>query len=207
MPELGLFPLGIVLLPTERIPLHIFEPRYRELIAECLAETREFGLILADDEGLREIGTRAAVVEVVERFADGKLNIVVEGRERFRVVGLTSGRSFRTAEVEAVRDETPEADRAKLERAATLMRRVAELAGADADQAAETASPAPSFELAARVDFDPRLKQELLELRSEPNRLELLAKVLERAAAALEQQQAVSEAASRNGRVYPRDPR
>ena len=79
--EIGLFPLGIVLLPTEQIPLHIFEPRYRELIAECLEEEREFGLILADDDGLREVGTRALVTEVLERFDDGRLNVVDGYRE------------------------------------------------------------------------------------------------------------------------------
>src|SRR5256885_12755726 len=100
MPELGLFPLGVVLLPTERVPLHIFEPRYRELIGECLAEEREFGLVLGDRDGLREIGTRAAVVEVLDEFPDGRLNIVIEGRERFRLVELTAGRSFATGEVE-----------------------------------------------------------------------------------------------------------
>jgi Lon protease-like protein len=66
MPELGLFPLGMVLLPTERVPLHIFEPRYRELIGECVEEEREFGLLLGDEDGLREIGTRAVVAEVVD---------------------------------------------------------------------------------------------------------------------------------------------
>ena len=89
MAELGLFPLGIVLLPTEQIPLHIFEDRYQELIGECLDEEREFGLIFADEDGLRELGTRAAVTEVLERFDDGRLNIVVEGRERFRLLELT----------------------------------------------------------------------------------------------------------------------
>ncbi len=86
MSELGLFPLGIVLLPSEQIPLHIFEDRYQELIGECLDEDREFGLIYADDDGLREIGTRAAVTQVLERFEDGRLNIVVEGRDRFRLL-------------------------------------------------------------------------------------------------------------------------
>src|SRR6187551_2014182 len=98
--EIGLFPLGIVLLPTELVPLHIFEPRYRELISECLEEEREFGLVLADDDGIRDVGTRAAVTEVLERFDDGRLNVVVEGRERFWISELTGGRSFQTAEVE-----------------------------------------------------------------------------------------------------------
>ena len=91
MPELGLFPLGVVLLPSEQLPLHIFEPRYRELIDECIEREREFGLVHADDDGTREIGTTAAVVEIVRRFPDGRLNVVVEGRERFRVVRLHRG--------------------------------------------------------------------------------------------------------------------
>ena len=91
MSELGLFPLGIVLLPSEQIPLHIFEERYQELISDCLDLEQEFGLIFADDEGLREIGTRAAVTEVLDRFDDGRLNIVVEGGERFRLLELTTG--------------------------------------------------------------------------------------------------------------------
>ncbi|TMJ94386.1 MAG: hypothetical protein E6G67_09675 [Actinobacteria bacterium] len=79
MSEIGLFPLDLVLLPGEQRPLHVFEPRYKELIGECLDEETEFGLVLADEEGMREVGTRAAVVEVLERFDDGRLNVVIEG--------------------------------------------------------------------------------------------------------------------------------
>ena len=91
MEEIGLFPLGLVLLPTEQVPLHIFEPRYRELIAECLENEQPFGLVYADDDGLRRTGTFASVVEVVDQFEDGRLNIVVEGGDRFRLVELTDG--------------------------------------------------------------------------------------------------------------------
>src|SRR5438552_7991664 len=105
MPELGLFPLGIVLLPSERVPLHVFEERYQELIGECIALDEEFGLLYADESGLREIGCRAAVVEVIERFDDGRLNVLVEGRERFRILRHTGGRSFSTADVDAVSDD------------------------------------------------------------------------------------------------------
>src|SRR4030088_790867 len=82
MAEIGLFPRGIVLLPTERVPLHIFEPRYRELIGECLEDDGEFGLIYADEEGVREIGTLARVAEVLERFAHGRINNCVGGGGR-----------------------------------------------------------------------------------------------------------------------------
>src|SRR3954453_4578966 len=91
VPKIGLFPLELVLLPTERVPLHIFEDRYKELIGECLARDGQFGLGFPDQHGIREIGTLAAVATVLERFPDGRLNIVVEGRERFRLVELTRG--------------------------------------------------------------------------------------------------------------------
>jgi Lon protease-like protein len=198
--EIGLFPLGTVLLPTERLPLHIFEPRYRELIGECIEQEREFGLILADDDGLRQIGTRAAVTQVLERFDDGRLNIVVEGRERFKLVELTSGRSFNTGEIEPLVDLAGEPDPADVERALGLLRRLGEIAGADVEELS-VASSLPSFELAARVEFDPRIKQDLLEQRSEPQRLQTLAGLLERAARLLEVQQAGRRIAQTNGKV------
>lgn len=202
MEEIGLFPLGVVLLPTERIPLHIFEPRYRELIGECLDEGREFGLLLADDDGMRDVGTRAAVTNVLERFDDGRLNVVVEGRERFRLVELTSGRSFQTGEVEPLDDTERDPEPAAVERAVGLLRKLGEIAGADVDEL-DVTSEAPSFELAARVDFEPQLKQQLLESRSEPERLDRLSELLEGAAKALELQQAGKAIAQTNGRVTP----
>ena len=112
MDEIGLFPLGLVLLPTEQVPLHIFEPRYRELITECVDEERPFGLVYADDDGIRQVGTLATVVEVTDRFEDGRLNIVVEGGDRFKLLELTEGRSFQTGTVEPVvdRDDPPSPD-------------------------------------------------------------------------------------------------
>src|SRR3954469_17018505 len=115
MTEIGLFPLALVLLPTERVPLHIFEPRYKELIGECLEEGREFGLVLEDDQGRREVGTRAGVIEVLQVFDDGRMNIVVEGRERFRLLELTGGREFLTGDVEAVDDEVDPPDEKDVE--------------------------------------------------------------------------------------------
>jgi len=197
--ELGLFPLGMVLLPTERVPLHIFELRYQELIAECLAEEREFGLVFADDDGVREIGTRAAVIEVLDRFPDGRLNIVVEGGERFRVVEETSGRSFRTAETEHVDDEDSVSERTDRDRALDLYRRL----GQAVEQEVEEPDPDSgvlSFELAARVDFGPERKQELLELRSESERLIFVSELLERAAEAVTLERALADASAKNGR-------
>jgi ATP-dependent Lon protease len=205
MSEIGLFPLGIVLLPTELVPLHIFEPRYRELIGECLEEEREFGLVLADDDGLREVGTRAAVTEVLERFDDGRLNVVVEGRERFRIAELTAGRSFQTAEIEPVEDEDdpPVAD--DVERSLSLFQRLIDLTGTEIE-APDPTTPQLSYAVAARFEFVPTLKQELLQEVSERRRLRRLCELLEGAADALEREREIAARAATNGKVQPRSP-
>jgi Lon protease-like protein len=200
--ELGIFPLGLVLLPGERLPLHIFEPRYKELIGECLAEERPFGIVLSDDSGLHEVGTEASVIEVLERFDDGRLNIVVEGGERFRVVELTSGRSFQTGEVEGVADDEVEIDQESADRALGLFQELRELVGSDVEEP-EQGDPALSYALASRVDFGLDPKQRLLELTSEPERLILVIELLEGALTAVREEQARRELASRNGKLRP----
>src|SRR5215210_414650 len=200
MSELGLFPLGIVLLPTEQIPLHIFEDRYEELISECLAEEREFGLVYADDAGVREVGTRASVTEVLERFDDGRLNVVVEGRDRFRLLELTQGRSFQTGLVEPVKDDADLADPADTEHALELFHRLVELTGAEVEEPPREA-PQLSFELAGRFEFAPELKQRLLQLTSERRRMHLLAELLAGAAVAVEREREIAGRAQANGKV------
>ncbi len=201
MGEIGLFPLELVLLPGERVPLHIFEDRYRELIGDCLEHGGEFGLILENEDGLREVGTRTSVVELIDTFDDGRMNVLVEGRDRFRVVELTEGRSFLTAEVEPLEDvgEPPTSDEA--EEAVGVFRRLVAVAEADEIEEPDAGSPILSFELASRVDFGHDLKQELLELRSEPERLRRLSSLLEQAIEALVRERDVRQRASGNGKV------
>jgi Lon protease-like protein len=203
MSELGLFPLGVVLLPTEQIPLHIFEDRYQELIGDCLADGSEFGLVYADDDGLREIGTRAAVTEVLDRFDDGRMNVVVEGRERFRLLELTEGRSFHTGRVEPLDDDADRADDEDATRALELFRKLVELTGAEVDEPSLDSAQL-SFELAGRFDFAPELKQRLLQLTSERRRMHLLAELLEGAAVAVERDREIAKRAEGNGKVDPR---
>jgi Lon protease-like protein len=202
MDEIGLFPLGIVLLPTEQVPLHIFEPRYRELIAEALEHGRSWGIVLADDDGLRKVGTRATVVEVVDRFDDGRLNVVVEGGARFRLLELTEGRSFATGRVEEVDDQHDPPEPADVERALALFARLVELTSSDVElPAADT--PELSFAIAGRFDFSADIKQELLETSSERVRLVRLCELLAIAAETVERQTAIAARARTNGKVEP----
>jgi Lon protease-like protein len=201
--EIGLFPLELVLLPSERVPLHIFEDRYKELIGECLADGSEFGLILETEEGLREIGTTTAVLEVIHTFDDGRMNVLVEGHARFRVARLTEGRSFHTAEVEPVEDDGELPTESDVTGAMEVFRRLVAVAEAEQIEEPDLDSASLSFQLASRVDFGHELKQELLELRSERQRLQRLAKLLERAVAGLAREAEVRERASGNGKVTP----
>jgi Lon protease-like protein len=179
MRRIGLFPLEeVVLLPTERVPIHIFEERYKELIDECLSEGTVFGVVLAHGRHLRSVGTYAAVAEVIDRFDDGRLNVVMEGRGRFEVARLTEGRAFLTAEVEPFDDQPGDVDAAVARRAFSLFARVASGAGNE-PFAYESLTHDLGFELATRLELDRDVKQELLELRLAEARLARLTEVLE----------------------------
>jgi Lon protease-like protein len=201
VPEIGVFPLALVLTPTERVPLHIFEPRYRELIGECVANGEPFGLLLEDEGGRRDVGTLAEVAEVVHVFADGRMNIVVEGKARFSIVAWTEGRSYPTAEVELLEDDdgTP-SDAETSEQALVLFRKLAAVADADVDEP-DGSSGSLAFEIAAHVDFGSQPKQELLELRSERDRLRRLTELLGHALATMTREREIRERAATNGRV------
>ena len=201
MTEIGLFPLALVLLPSERVPLHIFEERYQELIGECVANETEFGLVYADDDGIREIGTRAGVVEVLDQFDDGRMNVLVEGRERFRLLELTSGRSFQTGDVTPVADADDRPEPGVVERALALFGRLRELTRSDVEVPPATTEQL-SYALASRVELDPDIKLDLLADLSERARLDRVCELLEAAAVTVERQRVAAERAMQNGRVH-----
>ncbi|HEV8459137.1 MAG TPA: LON peptidase substrate-binding domain-containing protein [Gaiellaceae bacterium] len=203
MPELGLFPLPIVLVPTERIPLHIFEPRYRELVEECVEAGEDFGLALSSGDGaVHEIGTRARVTDVLEVLDDGRMNIVIEGGERFRLLELTTGRSYTTGIVEPVVDLDEPPDPEDVERAAAIFAELAQLADTDVDLP-DPDSETYDWELAARVDFGVEPKQEILAATSPRARMSRLVELLDTSLEAMRLEATLRERASRNGKVSP----
>jgi ATP-dependent Lon protease len=200
MAEIGLFPLPLVLLPSEQVPLHIFEERYKDLIGECLEEDREFGLVYTDGEAIRDVGTRAAVVEVLNRFDDGRMNILVEGHERFRLIELTSGRSFETARTAPLDDDEDPAGTESIDHALELFGRLRELTGSEVEVPAAD-SLQLSYALAGRVELDPEVKLELLHEVSERVRLERVCELLVGAAESVERHRRAAERAASNGKV------
>ena len=200
MTELGLFPLGIVLLPTEQLPLHIFEERYKELIGECLEQDGEFGLVYADDDGLRDLGTRAQVVEVLTRFEDGRLNVLVEGGDRFRLTELTDGRSFSTGLVTPIEDVDDPAEAAAVDEALRLFGLLREVTESEVD-APGGGIPQLSFALAGKVELPADEKLALLGETSERRRMELVQELLANAVLTAQRVRRAAERASTNGRV------
>jgi Lon protease-like protein len=201
--RIGLFPLELVLVPTERVPLHIFEPRYKELIGECLERDEEFGIVLTKPSGdVHHVGTRAAVVEVLQVLADGRLHVVVEGRARFRLLEVDHERSFATATIEELVDDDDPPEPAELERALDAFRRLQETVGAPGEPP-DPASPRFDYEVIARIDFSTESKQELLELTSPRLRVARLGELLDRAIEALLIDRELRRRAHGNGKVAP----
>ena len=200
MDELGLFPLGVVLLPTEQLPLHIFEERYKDLIGECLEADTEFGLVYADDEGIRDVGTRARIVDVLTRFEDGRLNILVEGGERFHLEELTAGRSFHTGRVSTLEDDADPAEAEAIEEALRMFGRLRELTGSEVEPP-DSGTPQLSFALAGKVELPSDDKLALLRELSERRRVELVQELLEVAVLTAQRVRRAAERASTNGKV------
>jgi Lon protease-like protein len=196
-----LFPLGLVMLPGELVPLHIFEDRYRQMIGECLDEEREFGILwLAEDE-LKEVGCAARVARVLERFDDGRFNILAEGTTPFRMERRIGDMDYPAGDVVMLDDE-PDTDDAALERARTTYADLVEEV-TDSRPEPETLSGLNAYGMAATVDINAAAKQALLELRSEPARLEQLEGLFGEALRRIRTATRVAEQASGNGHLKP----
>jgi Lon protease-like protein len=198
--DLPLFPLPLVLLPTEVVPLHIFEDRYKEMIALCLDEHREFGIVWLSDSGLKEVGCTASVAEVLEQMEDGRMNILVRGGTPFRLLEKQEEHAYPAGTVEILGDQgiaEPE------ETGGEARERYADLLESLTDERPEQAALAElsSYEMAASVDIDLDVKQGLLELRSEEARLRLLARLFKAGIKSLKRAREVAQRAAGNGKV------
>jgi Lon protease-like protein len=175
---LPLFPLDVVLLPGTPLPLHIFEPRYKEMIGECRANGAPFGVIRALEQGIAEVGCTAEIVTITKEYPDGRLDLVAEGRKRFEVLKLNQDRSFLQAEVLLVPDELAAPAEEHKARAIQVHRDILSLAGAVQDLSAADQN-ALSFYLAGSLPLDLDFKQKLLAMRSESERIQAVAAYLE----------------------------
>ena len=150
---LPLFPLDLVLLPGTSLPLHVFEPRYREMMAECLAQKKPFGVVRAKDEGIAEIGCTAEIVKVTKEYSDGRSDILTRGGRRFEVMGINQERAFLQAEVFFLQDEPGNASAEEIAEAIQLHRELVALAGAGQEEIAP-GEPQLSFQLIGSLPLD-----------------------------------------------------
>jgi len=176
---LPLFPLDLVLLPGTPLPLHIFEPRYKEMISECLEHNQPFGVVRSKDESIAEIGCTAEIVTVTKKHPDGRMDIVTQGRQRFEVMQLNHERAFLQAEVLYLQDEPGTASAEEVERALKLHGEIMTLAGAEPEKSSEIDEHQLSFHLAGSLPLDLDLKQTLLGMKSEAERLRAITSFFE----------------------------
>ncbi|MBX5470112.1 MAG: LON peptidase substrate-binding domain-containing protein [Thermoleophilaceae bacterium] len=201
-----LFPLGIVLLPEEVVPLHIFEERYKTMIGECLDEEREFGIVWLAQGGLRDVGCTAEIARLLERMEDGRMNILVRGRTPFRLLRRVDDLVYPAGDIELLEDAP--GDRSEPTVADEARERYADLVERLTDSRPDPAALAElgSYGMAATIDFAPELKQSLLEARSEEQRLAMVAELFTSTLRRLELVERTSEQARSNGRLRPGGP-
>jgi Lon protease-like protein len=198
--DFPLFPLPIVLLPTEVIPLHIFEERYKTMISLCIDEGSEFGIVWLSDDGLKEVGCTARVAEVLEQMEDGRMNVLVRGGTPFRLLERQEDHVYPAGTVEMLPEVSVSAE---AEAGGEARERYADLLERLTDERPEEAALAElsAYEMAASVDIDLEVKQGLLELRSEQERLQLLARLFKAGIKRVEQARDIADRASKNGKV------
>jgi Lon protease-like protein len=183
---LPIFPLELVLLPGVPLPLHIFEPRYKEMIAECLEQKKPFGVVRASSDGVADIGCTAEIMSVTKKYDDGRMDILTRGVDRFEVIEVNEDRAFLQAEIAMVQDEDEDEDGGEhgkpasemVTQAVRLHAEIAKLAGAEPSGPDEHAGNL-SFLLAGSLPLDLDFKQSLLSTLSEAKRLEAVVGYLE----------------------------
>ncbi|MDA0174843.1 LON peptidase substrate-binding domain-containing protein [Solirubrobacter taibaiensis] len=196
-----LFPLGLVALPSEVVPLHIFEERYKAMIARCLEEESEFGIVWLADDGLRPVGCACAVSEILERMPDGRINLLARGTRPFRIEQRQDDLAYPAGVVEFLidRDEPYDSEAADSAHAAYTE---LVLQATDKPPDPDEIGALTAYEMAATVEFGLEAKQGLLDLRSESARMKLVARLCRAAIKRLDFVDRAQARAQSNGKVH-----
>jgi Lon protease-like protein len=174
---LPLFPLDVVLFPETLLPLHIFEERYKKMIGECIQNRSLFGIVYAHGETVEEIGCSAEVTKVLKRYPDGRMDIVVVGRQRFRVLLLDNQKAYLRAAVDRFGDDAAnlEPSEEKAHRALDLYDQAFRLMQrSDPEEISQETYEGLSFKIASVLYLNNSVKQQILTSRSEDERLDIL---------------------------------
>ena len=199
--KIPLFPLDVVLFPGVPLPLHIFEPRYREMIAECIAGNTAFGVVRAQRDGLAVVGCTAQVIRVMQSYPDGRSDILAQGVERFEIVQLDNSRSFLQAEVDLLPDVAQPATRAAREECVAFHFEALHLMGSSHASMHLNLDAPVAYLLAAVMPADLNFQQALLAMRSDAERTETLSSYYRAILPKLRRAAQTSERASSNGHI------
>ncbi len=164
---LPLFPLGVVLFPDATLPLHIFEERYKEMIGEAIQRKEEFGIVLTGKKGVANVGCTATIEEVIQKYPDGRMDIITVGRRRFEISSLNEERAFLRAQASFFDDHNDELS------PLLLREKVIGLVRSFTADPLDLHSARLSFDIAQHLD-DLEFKQIILSLRAETERLEYI---------------------------------
>lgn len=173
--RIPLFPLDVVLLPGAPLPLHIFEPRYKIMIARCMSEAIEFGVVLAADKGVAHIGCTAEISQKIKDYPDGRMDIITEGRSVFHLLKLLEEKEYYEALVDYPPEDSARVDSRKEARLTHMFQQVHQLLAGEEWAVAHTDPDISlAYRLAALLPLELAEKQELLEMRAEHTRQEFL---------------------------------
>ena len=208
---LPLFPLELVLLPEQPLPLHIFEERYREMIGECLkakssgSGRQEFGVVLAKGEAISNVGCSAQIVSLTRKYDDGRMDILTVGKRRFEILLTNEEKPYLRGSVEFFDDEGPNTPgEAEAANAIALFREVMRRFHQASEMPIHLPQPYRhlSFRLAAPLPLDLDFKQRLLSLRNEPERLQQVVHAMDQLIRQMEVVQEARKKAGGNGDMW-----
>jgi Lon protease-like protein len=198
--RIPLFPLDVVLLPGAELPLHIFEPRYREMVKTCIEEKSEFGILLSLPKGVARVGCTAEIKAVTQRYEDGRMDILTAGRAPFRVVELFTENPLLEGHVDYLDDRESPANPSVQRQLVELFEACHTLIFDDYPKNLEgSAAEELSYLVAAALPMDLLWKQQILELRSEADRQERLVAYLREWAPHLQNRGVMRQRAGGNG--------
>jgi len=200
--EIPLFPLGVVLLPGTLLPLHIFEERYKEMIGECFAENKEFGIVYFSGDKINRIGCSAEILKLLKRYDNGEMDIITVGTNRFFIKELDETQACFQAKI-VLFDDDPEEETDELKQLVisgiNLLEELRSVTGIESDEAVfkeESDIRKVSFLISGNDGFRPTEKQNFLEMTSTKKRLKnavgALKKVIQRARLSLEIQEIIN---------------
>lgn len=207
MKTLGLFPLNIVLFPESAYPLHIFEDRYKILINDCYDNSLPFGINFINSKGMNHIGCSAIVSDIFKRYPDGRLDVLVAGIQRYKIINMKDGITpYYTAEIEYFNDDFPNYNIVKLYECTDIFNEVASKIKSvkiDKINPDQLKTKMPSFLIAQKSGLSAEQKQALIEIRSENSRLDYLIKHLKRLTPMIMQSETINQIIKNDGYVKP----